>query len=979
MATSIDAELRRKCAENREIGLLLAQWEYDQRLLEQALGAVAQLFPHYSQHDASHSRTILERVAALLGEESLAKLSGTDLWLLLEAAYFHDAGMVASHARKSDDLKSEEFMRHVERCARGEDTDLASAAERLTKQMPRSTPSEILEANFDLLLVYAEFVRTRHPQRAAEFAIDPLRHLAIASPRTPLLPGRFWHLLGQICRAHGEDREFVMGLPREESGMGGELCHPRFVACMLRLGDLLDLDGGRFCPAINAMVPRLPEISQAHSRKHDGVRHLLVSPQRISVIATYTDVDAYLEAERWFTWLRDELRDQLVSWDQIAPSPDFAPLPSLGDVQARLEGQVVLTPNSRPRFDVDRDKILELVRGANLYDGPHHAVREIVQNAIDATLLRFAHECRCASLPTPESLDALRGDLQRFPIRVAVEKTEEQPGDAGLIRWLVRVQDQGIGLRVADVGHLLRLGSSGRNHDRRELASWLPEWARPSGTFGIGFHSLFEYCSSVTVTTRHPNDGQALEITFTVPPDRKEPIVVVRTREQTNFPVPPGTCVEAEFEFARIPGRVSWGGGTQREADLIVRAYDFVNDSELPYHPAKIRDTVSDLARVSLCPLELIDASGVAVRSAAVVASGASFVAEAGVELQLEGVSLGMCPVDARFRGAEVGSGVRWPLLGLECNLHAGDARGLLELSRKDLTRPGNDFLVSRIEQALATCVPEWLKRHRASEADPEDLRALSLYAALFGFPEIAGAEWRDLELACASGPVTLGEISDTQTLDLHFTPDAAERDPRPPLTATRSEDGLELANVNSDRIGSGWLSEFVRAHFPHRTFAGESASTSGRHYRFAKDAEFEEVTDEGLRYELLNHRIWGVGCRGILLCPTRFEGLAIGARDGGWWHPHDTLVRRRLANPFVLKQQDVTVPHPEVYVRWLAALRKEPEATVAAHLVHFLTHADSIAAADWGPRKRYDLAAVLTTLRATFGVADSTEPPRTS
>jgi|GEM_PF-7124630 len=977
MATSIDAELRRKCAENREIGLLLAQWEYDQRLLEQALGAVGHLFPHYSQHDASHSRTILERIAALLGEESLLKLSGADLWFLLEAAYFHDAGMVASYARKSDDVKSEDFARHVERCARAENSDLARAAERLRTKVPRSAPGEILEGNFDLLLVYAEFVRARHPQRAAEFAIDPLRHLAIASPRTPLLPGRFWHLLGQICRAHGEDREFVMSLPREESGMGGELLHPRFVACMLRLGDLLDLDSGRFCPAINAMVPRLPESSEAHSRKHEGVRHLLVSPQRVSVVATYTDVDAYLEAERWFSWLRDELRDQLVSWDQIAPSPDFAPLPSLGDVQARLEGQVVLAPTSRPRFDVDRDKVLDLVRGANLYEGPQDAVREVLQNAIDATLFRYAYDCRCAGRSAPESLEALREDLRRMPIRVAVEKAPTQPSDPDVTRWLVQVHDQGIGLRVADVGHLLRLGSSGRNHDRRELASWLPEWARPSGTFGIGFHSLFEYCRKVDLTTRHPTDAEGLGVTFEVRHEGKEPTVVVRKREQTDYPPPPGTRIEAEFEFDRIPTRVSWGSRSQREADRVVNEYDFVNDGDLPYHPAKIRDTIGDLARMSLCPVELTGPSSHAVVPSTAIGEGASFVQDAGVELRLRSVSLALFPVDTRFRGAEVDNKRRWPLLGLDCNLHAGDARDLLELSRKELTRRGNEILEERIDLALKTCVPMWLKNFRSADGDKDYLPVLSLYAALFGHEQIAGLEWRSLELECKDQAITLGDIADAQTLDLHFSPGSARTASRPPLRVARAGNGIELVDVNSDRTGSGWLSDFVRAHFAGRTFVGGSASTGGRHYRLEKGAQLEEVTDLGLRYELLDDRIRGIGCRGTLMCPARFASLAIPDRASGWWNRPDAFVDRQMANPFVLKERDVTVPRPEAYVRWLAAHREEPESAVAARLIQFLTHADSIAAGDWGARKRYDLASVVAALRSAFGLEESTEPLR--
>lgn len=50
-------------------------------------------FQHYSRHDVSHSIKILESIQLILGKDRIKKLSAGDLWLLLEAAYFHDIGM----------------------------------------------------------------------------------------------------------------------------------------------------------------------------------------------------------------------------------------------------------------------------------------------------------------------------------------------------------------------------------------------------------------------------------------------------------------------------------------------------------------------------------------------------------------------------------------------------------------------------------------------------------------------------------------------------------------------------------------------------------------------------------------------------------------------------------------------------------------------------------------------------------------------
>lgn len=957
---SIESELRYKCAANREVGLLLAQWEYDQRLLDQALTTVGYLFPHFSQHDASHSRTILERISALLGRENIISLSATDLWLLLESAYFHDVGMIASHARKAEDVNSEEFARHLVCCAKSEDVELSAASRRIHDNLPRTTPREILEGNFDLLLVYADFVRTKHPRRAALFASDPLEHLSMPSPRTPLIPRRFWYLLGQICRSHGEDHSYAMGLPYEESGLGGESCHPRFVACMLRLGDLLDVDGGRFCSSVNAMAPYMPATSVVHERKHDGVCHLLVSPRRISVEATYTDVDAYLEAERWFSWLREELRNQLISWDRIAPSLDFGALPSIGKIQARLEGQIVLASNARPRFEVERDKMLDLVRGANLYSGPHDTVREVIQNAIDATLLRFSYERQCERFSRPESIVELKESLKTLPIRVSIEKANTSPQDITKVRWRLKVHDNGIGMKQADIRYLLRLGSSSRNPERLELVEWLPDWARPSGTFGIGFHSLFEYCRKVELTSRHPSDNDGFKISFDVRHEGQEPTVVVKKQVQTSpYPLPAGTIVEAEFEFPQVPTRISWSGATERETDQLLREYDFVSDSELPYWPAKMRDVVSDLASASLCKIDL-NGSSVKFPKDEVE----PFDSTPTVDIRLLDAGFQSGVVHLRFRGAIVENNVFWPLLSLDCNLQTGNARNLLDLSRSKLTRQGNTFAQKEIKVAVHSLLPKWLEHFRKDKQTGK-ISFLALYALLYTNLVQKDQEWREIELVPNS--VKLGELADAKELEIHFVRRAIEREKQLPVGVEKGENRLELQNLDLNFRDTDWFGRFIRKHFPGRILRGEKGEPDRRYYVFTQESSIEDIDDDALRAVLVRSHGGGLGCRKIIPCSKKFRGLMIPEGTQGWFGPSDPFMSSAMANPFVVTETAVTLRNLNSYVRWLAERRAEPETTVASTLISFLEHADNLVQ-DWNVRKEYDISSVVALLKNEFG-----------
>lgn len=75
--------------------ILYAQWNYDKKIIPTALSTISTLFPHYSLHDESHSITIINNIVRILGKNNIEKLSSIDIWLLLEASYKHDIGMIA--------------------------------------------------------------------------------------------------------------------------------------------------------------------------------------------------------------------------------------------------------------------------------------------------------------------------------------------------------------------------------------------------------------------------------------------------------------------------------------------------------------------------------------------------------------------------------------------------------------------------------------------------------------------------------------------------------------------------------------------------------------------------------------------------------------------------------------------------------------------------------------------------------------------
>jgi hypothetical protein len=430
------------------------------------------------------------------------------------------------------------------------------------------------------------------------------------------------------------------------------------------------------------------------------------------------------------------------------------------------------------------------------------------------------------------------------------------------------------------------------------------------------------------------------------------------------YPPPPGTSIEAEFDFPAVPSTVNSGNG-EGEVERVLSEYDFVNDADLPYHPANMRDAVVDLGRLSLCTISL---DGRALGAGA-EQQEAVFDPNAGIEVRLLGASTKNARVDTLFRGAEVENSLLWPLLLLECNLHSGDARDLLELSRNKLKRKGNAVAKQKIEQALQICLPKWIGDLRAIDGNSELLPELSLYAELFGHKELTLGEWRALSIACEPVPLTLGALADAPTLDLHLAGLNAHSEGRP-LQQDSSLGQLTLTNATHNNLPLMWFRRFLITRFPRRTFLGRSEIADSVRYRFEKGTAGEDVTDDGLRLELLRlRRRSTVGCRGALLCPQRFEGLSIPEGKIGWWNSTDEYMTRQMPSPFIVTKDAVTIPRPETFVRWLAKMRGESEERVASLTIEFLAHADEIMGEAWGVAKEYDLGAASAGLRGAFRV----------
>lgn len=164
-------------------------------------------------------------------------------------------------------------------------------------------------------------------------------------------------------------------------------------------------------------------------------------------------------------------------------------------------------------FQIEVSRVLEILSN-DIYDSPYALLRENIQNAYDAILMRIAEEGQDSFKPKIE---------------------------VSIVNTLVTISDNGIGMdETVFQENFWKAGSSGKNNEIAKKAGVV-------GTFGIGAMANFGVANTIKVTSRKNGTNVTIE-TFA----EREKLSV--TEECINFNIidlsreEPGTTVEANID-----------------------------------------------------------------------------------------------------------------------------------------------------------------------------------------------------------------------------------------------------------------------------------------------------------------------------------------------------------------------------------------------------------------------------------------------
>lgn len=557
-------------------------------------------FQHYSQHDVTHSINILNSIEMLVGRNRIKLLSASDLWLLLEAAYFHDIGMALTYEEMTEIWKSEEFHTYLEETLEGNDIDLRGAVnyyrqmnnllegrrqlaglEKVEKlEFPEEWP---LEFQRNIMIIMAAYVRKKHPGRSRRF-MERRTEKARRAGRMSIIKERMDLLIAEISELHGDNyQDIEKKVFNHAVGFGVDSIHPQFVAVLLRLGDLLDMDNNRFNVRAIEHFGELPVLSGYHYEKHRAIYHFSITPEQIEASACSNQYEVCREISKWFQWVKIEVENLICDWNRFAPQE----LKGCELQRCKLDvyfGKTEFDAKWQKSFEVDQKRLINLMTGSNIYTSKLDCLREYIQNALDASKMRLWMDLKHGRIQPREDrleeitpFDIRPEDYEERAIEIEVtvgldrEKRNKSECSGGqVIEELeepeetyvcIKINDHGVGMEEECIDSLAVVGRSwrGRSVYQNEILK-MPEWLKPTGGFGIGMQSAFMLTRQVKIYTRsiQETDGYVVKLSS---PKEGGSIVKIRKNKyragtEISFHIPLN-------EFYELIKEASWPGLTK--------------------------------------------------------------------------------------------------------------------------------------------------------------------------------------------------------------------------------------------------------------------------------------------------------------------------------------------------------------------------------------------------------------------------------
>jgi molecular chaperone HtpG len=454
------------------------------------LKTVIKNMPEFTLHDEEHVFNILFIMEKLIPPNTLSRLSVPEVMLLILTAFFHDIGMAPEEkylrAWKGDleGLDTEFAMIEQNKYIRFRNSNVKKVEEiqRLHDENKHSVAQTLEE------YLISEYIRITHAERAREIIAKDWNG-KIFYKNVDLTS-----IFARLCFSHNEDAMQLLEFESFElCDHDTYICIP-FIAAILRLADIIDFDPKRTPSILFSHLAVRHPISLAEWKKHQAITAWTISSDKL----IYSEKCKHPAIEASIRSFCDVIDNELKNCNLILNSINNPYNIDISHYKIDLPKQVdrskikamtdILTDApiykyQNTKFALNKNQIIDLLMGTQLYGKSEVALRELIQNSIDACLVR---EKMCKAWG------------EEYTPHISVSYYSKNNID------YLEVKDNGIGMdqHIID-NYYSNVGSSYyKSREFYDLMSEVNFNYKPISRFGIGILSYFMVSDSLEVDSK---------------------------------------------------------------------------------------------------------------------------------------------------------------------------------------------------------------------------------------------------------------------------------------------------------------------------------------------------------------------------------------------------------------------------------------------------------------------------------------------
>jgi molecular chaperone HtpG len=361
---------------------------------------VAGPFKEYTLHNRDHAKKVLHIIGVIIGD-NIKKLSVLELAILVYSSYLHDLGMCLTSTERKRIIESQELIDVIHGWPELQQ-QLNNVRLRLEKVCTESEQL-LLETEIYQLQEAAICSLLRPLHASKDRYLEVIRNIKKELGRNDLFEINnvsFEDYLIDICVSHN----LAAGVLSVSNGLyndrfprdliiNNESFNSQYCAALLRLADILDFDRERtphiLFESLGIYSRTIPgaEVSLKEWNKHMAVHSMEILEEELVVIADTHHPAIECAIKEFCLVIENELRDTIAITKKNPPHIlDRTDLSFPSSVRPRIRS--VGYTYKDIAFRLNQYAVMNLLMGEQLYSKRFVAIRELLQNAIDACAAR---------------------------------------------------------------------------------------------------------------------------------------------------------------------------------------------------------------------------------------------------------------------------------------------------------------------------------------------------------------------------------------------------------------------------------------------------------------------------------------------------------------------------------------------------------------------------------------------------------------